>query len=688
MITVVNQISFKITMMKKYIYVLTISLLIIPILSCQSIYKAQKQMDKYNYAKAEVILKKVATKEKTHDAAMPMLADCYRLQRDLLNAKSAYAEVVTFPNAKPESFYYYAQALQSTGEYAKAREMFQKYAVMNPTDPRGSMYAAHCDSVLGPWKGMSPAFEVKMVNGINTDQSDFGPAFYNGELVFASDFNTNPGEAKEYGWTGRGYLNIMKSSPDTAGNFWGNMGKASGFNNKINQEYHDGPATFSADGNNIYFTRSFFGKAKREGIYKTNLLKIYYATKTQGEWGEIKPFFLNSKEYSVGHPTLSANGDTLYFVSDMPGGQGETDIWMCKKENEAWGPPINLGKTINTSEKEMFPTLCSNGDLYFASTGHPGYGALDIFKTRNENGTWTTPENLHPPINSSFDDFAIAFESGEKNGFFSSNRPEGMGSDDIYAFRVAEPAPVLPAYISGLVLDKTTLQPLTGATVFLYDPETGNVKILKTDTAGTYKAALEKPGEYMVKAMMTNYISDCSPITITEVKPGTNTVIRNLLLDKLIISKTFRIENIYYDFDKYNIRADAKPELDKLVRIMNENRVNVEIGSHTDCRGPVIYNDKLSQNRAEAAVKYIISTGIDKGRITAKGFGEHQLINKCADGVICTSKEHQANRRTEFRITSVAALVVTPDQIDPSIYLEGQMLPFNTLPADFFMKCR
>jgi len=688
MITVVNQISFKITMMKKYIYVLTMSLLIIPILSCQSIYKAQKQMDKYNYAKAVVILKKVATKEKTHDAAMPMLADCYRLQRDLLNAKSAYAEVVTLPNAKPESFYYYAQALQSTGEYAKAREMFQKYALMNPTDPRGNMYAAHCDSVLGPWKGMLPAFEVKLANGINTNQSDFGPVFYNGELVFASDFNTNPGEAKEYGWTGRGYLNIMKSSPDTAGNFWGHMGKATGFNNKINQEYHDGPATFSADGNNIYFTRSFFGKAKREGIYKTNLLKIYYATKTQGEWGEVKPFFLNSKEYSVGHPTLSADGETLYFVSDMPGGQGETDIWMCKKENEAWGPPINLGQTINTSEKEMFPTLCSNGDLYFASTGHPGYGALDIFKTRNENGTWTTPENLHPPINSSFDDFAIAFASGEKNGFFSSNRPEGMGSDDIYAFRVAEPAPVLPAYISGLVLDKTTMQPLTGATVFLYDPATENVKILKTDTAGIYKAVLDKPGEYMVKAMMTNYISDCSPISITEVKPGTNSVIRNLLLDKLLISKTFQIENIYYDFDKFTIRNDAKPELDKLVRIMNENQVNVEIGSHTDCRGPAIYNDKLSQNRAEAAVKYIISSGIDKGRITAKGYGEHQLINKCADGVICTFKEHQANRRTEFKITNIAVLFVTPDQIDPSLYLEGQMLPFNTLPADFFMKCR
>jgi outer membrane protein OmpA-like peptidoglycan-associated protein len=373
----------------------------------------------------------------------------------------------------------------------------------------------------------------------------------------------------------------------------------------------------------------------------------------------------------------------------MPGGQGGTDIWMCHREGEGWSSAINLGPTVNTSEKEMFPTICNDSVLYFASDGHPGYGALDIFKTKTKNGIWTTPENLQPPINSSFDDFAIAFAPGEESGFFSSNRPEGMGSDDIYAFRMAKPAPVVLHYISGLVKDKTNMQPMAGATVFLYEPASGKVRVLKTDKAGMYKAMIDKPAEYMVKAMMPEYISDCSLITVSELKPGSPVITpRDLLLDKLSINKSFRIDNIYYDFDKYAIRADAKAELDKLVRIMKDNPVNVELGSHTDSRGTADYNDKLSQKRADAAVKYIINSGIDKSRIIAKGYGERQLVNKCADGVACTAAEHQANRRTEFKVTSLNSTVVNPDQFDPGIYNEGQELYSKMLPPDFFVNCK
>ena len=669
--------------MKRYIYILAVSILVPGLMSCQSIYRAQKQMDKYNYAKAIDILKKAETKEKTHDAAVPMLAQCYRLQRDIENAKAKYAQAVTLPGAKPETFYYYAKALQATGDYEKALEMFQTYSKKNPSDPKGPLYVSYCDSVLGPWKGLKPGNEAKLANRINTDQSDFGPAFYNGDLVFASDFSTNGGESKKYGWTGRGYLNIMKASPESVGDYWGNLSAPSGFDSKFNQEYHDGPAAFSADGNSIYFTRSFFGKAKREGIYKTNELKIFYATKTNGEWGEVKPFFLNSKDYSVGHPSLSADGQSLYFVSDMPGGQGGTDIWMCKREGEAWGKPVNLGTTINTTENEMFPTMTDNDTLYFSSEGHPGYGALDIFKTTNVNGNWSTPVNVQQPINSSYDDFAIAFAPGSKIGFFSSNRTGGVGSDDIYAFRAIEPP--LPAFISGLVKDKTTMQPIAGATVFLYNPNTGNVKVLKTGPDGMYKSIIDKPADYIVKATMLNFIPDCSPFGLKELKPGaTINAPRDLLLDRLVVNKTFHIDNIYYDFDKYKIREDAKPELDKLVQIMKENAINVELASHTDCRGTAAYNDKLSQKRAESAVNYIVNTGIDKGRITAKGYGEQQLVNKCADGVKCTAAEHQANRRTEFKVTSITVPAEKANQFDPGIYGEGQELNAKTLPAEFF----
>ena len=675
--------------MKRYIYFLAMSILLPALMSCQSIYKAQKQMDKYNYAGAIETLKKAEKNEKMHDAALPLLAECYRMQHDILNAKATYAQVVNLPGAEPESFFYYAKALQSTGNYVKAREMFQAYAEKKPSDPRGKLSVAACDSVLGPWKGLTPGYETKQVNGINTAESDFGPALYNGDLVFASDFSKVAGEGKKYGWTGRGFLNIMKSSPEIAGDFWGDMGATSGFDSKVNQEYHDGPASFSADGNSIYFTRSFFGSAKREGVYKTNLLKIYYATKTDGKWGDVKPFFLNNKDYSVGHPSLSADGQTLYFVSDMPGGQGGTDIWMCKRNGEEWGPATNLGKTVNTSESEMFPTMNTDGILYFSSDGHPGYGALDIFKTKNVNGSWTTPENLKAPINGSFDDFAIAFASGDKSGFFSSNRPGGAGSDDIYAFRTSASVPVLPAFITGLVKDKSTMEPLVGATVFLYDPTSGNVRILKTDATGMYKTTISKPGEYAVKAMMPEYIADCAPFPMAAIKPGTTSASsRDLLLDKLSINKAFHIDDIYYDFDKYAIRPDAKPELDKLVQIMNENGVNVEVGSHTDSRGSFAYNDKLSQKRAESAVKYIVTAGIDKSRIAAKGYGEHQLTNKCADGIDCTDAEQQANRRTEFKVTGLTAAAVNPDQFDPAIYIDGQEVNAKMLPPDFFSKCK
>jgi outer membrane protein OmpA-like peptidoglycan-associated protein len=342
---------------------------------------------------------------------------------------------------------------------------------------------------------------------------------------------------------------------------------------------------------------------------------------------------------------------------------------------------------VNTSEEEMFPTMQSDDVLYFSSNGHPGYGALDIFKTTNKNGSWTTPVNLHMPINSSFDDFAIAFAKPDKNGFFSSNRPEGVGSDDIYAFKFVEP--VLPAYISGLVKDKSTMLPIAGATVFLFDPSTGKIKVLKTNADGMYKSDVDKQGDYIVKGMMPNFIADCTPFPLALLKPGTTSLApRDLLLDKLTINKTFSIENIYYDFDKFKIRDDAKPELDKLVTIMKENPVSVELGSHTDSRGSIAYNDKLSQKRAESAVNYIVNSGIEKTRITAKGYGEHLLINKCADGIKCTSAEHQFNRRTEFKVTSITVPAVNQDQFDPSIYIDGQQLDSKILPVDFFGKCK
>ena len=644
-------------------------------------------MDKYNYAKAVEVLNKAVEKDKYKAEAYPMLAECYRQQHEITKAKDAYALAIAQPDAKPETYFYYGKALQSTGDYEKAREMFLLYSKKKPSDRRGAEYASYCDSVLGPWKQTEPKFEAKTAGNINTTESDFGPVILNREMVYASDFIRDPTVAKKYGWTGRGYLDMMKSSPETPGDFWNGLKMPSEFDASLNQEYHDGPASFSADGNTVYFTRSFLGKAKREGIYKTNELKIYYSTKANGSWGEAKPFYLNSKDFSVGHPSLSADGETLYFVSDMPGGQGGTDIWMCQQEGDTWGKPVNLGPTINTKENEMFPSIQPDGTLYFSSEGHAGYGALDIFESKKTNEKWSTPVNLQRPINSSYDDFAIAFAPDSKTGFFSSNRTGGVGNDDIYVFRNIEPP--LPAFISGVVKDKASMQPIAGATVFLLNPETGKVKVVKTNSNGIFSSIVDKPASLNVKAMMPNFIADCTPVSIPEIKPGTTTnAPRELLLDKLKIQRTFQVNNIYYDFDKYNIRDDAKPELDKLVQILKENSITVELASHTDSRGTAAYNDKLAQRRAESAVKYIVSKGIENDRVIAKSYGKQKLINQCSNGVKCTAAEHQANRRTEFTVTGYIAPAVLPEQFDPDQFKDGDMIDLKSLPEGFFGSCK
>ena len=305
-----------------------------------------------------------------------------------------------------------------------------------------------------------------------------------------------------------------------------------------------------------------------------------------------------------------------------------------------------------------------------------------------------TPQNLYAPINSSYDDFALAWMPGTIYGMFSSDRPGGIGWDDIYGFKKLPepPAPVLPeqlpVIISGIVKDKTTMLPLAGATIFVLNEQTGEVLVLKADDKGAYTLTIPAPQNLLVKAASQSYIPDCLTLSADKLIAGqSGNISRDLLLDKLAESKTFKLENIYYDFDKSDIRPDAEPPLDNLVRIMKDNPITVELASHTDCRGSFKYNDGLSQRRAEAAVNYIVNQGIDAQRIKAKGYGEYQLTNRCADGVECSEAEHQANRRTEFKVTSTAT--VTPvSTFDPGKYKTGDKLNRDTLPADFFMNCK
>ena len=655
--------------------------------------RAQKKMNLYNYSGAIEVLHKAVENPLYLDMAIPMLAECYRMQRDVPNAKTWYEKACQLKDAKPEWFYYYGKALFASAEYEKAGQVFIKYSLMKPGDKRALANAKQCETIIKDWNSRRPSFEVKTLKNINSPQSDFGPAFYANGFTFTSDRGKDYMEEVSYGWTGRKYLKVLFAKPVNAGDFFGEFKPPALMSGKFNQSFHDGPVSFSGD-SLAMFTRAYRdNKSKKTGNIKTDFLKIYSTERIIGDWQKLEPFFLNSYDYSVGHPALAPDGNTLYFASDMPGGEGGVDIWMCKRNGDEWSGPVNLGPVINTSDNEMFPSVRSDGMLFFASDGLPGYGGLDIFSSVNNNGIYSTPKNLMAPINSSYDDFSIAWISGTTFGLFSSDRPGGLGSDDIYAFRkLPEIVPLmqckLPLTISGLVLDKSTGKPIEGAIVFILDENTDSVSVLKTDVDGRYFMKLDHIAPLIVKATRSKFIPDCLSWPKEKLSEETDNVApRILLLSQLEINKTFELENIYYDFDKSEIRPDAEPSLDNLLRIMKDNPITIELASHTDCRGSFAYNDRLSLQRAESATTYILSKGIDASRISSKGYGEYQLANRCSDGIPCSEAEHQTNRRTEFKVISYIHQQPTPGIFIPESYNAGKVISREVLPADFFMQC-
>jgi outer membrane protein OmpA-like peptidoglycan-associated protein len=353
----------------------------------------------------------------------------------------------------------------------------------------------------------------------------------------------------------------------------------------------------------------------------------------------------------------------------------------------------------------MFPSV-SGDNLYFASNGIAGFGGLDLFSSTLTEGKWSKAANLGQPINSSFDDFAMILDPRSKKGFFSSNRPGGLGSDDIYACRLIDSKQKkkstellaeldsLSTTITGFVKEKQTLKPMPGSTVFLLNTQTEKVEVLKTDADGRFTALISKGVFYVVKGMENNYVSDCInfKFEISDTSRFVDTP-RDLLLDRLEVNKIFSVNNmdysietIYYDFDKWFIRSDAEKELDRLVQLMKENPVSVELGSHTDSRGSFEYNIDLSQKRAESAVRYIVLQGISASRISAKGYGESQLMNECSDGVPCSPAKHQANRRTEFKVTGFSESEAN-SVYDMSKFKGDEEIPSYLFDRDFFINC-
>lgn len=650
--------------------------------------KADRRFAAYDYAKAIPFYEKLAAKNNRHATwAMSRLGDCFRLTSNFEASAEWYEKAILQGQADPMVYFNYAQALRSLGRYDEASRQFAHYATLNPGDARGDLYAKFSKEVKA-WTLPEYIYELTNAEAVNSPFADFSPVYSKEGIVFTSDRMAKSGE-KRFGWTGAYYLDLFFAQLKKAeGNQPAVPGSPSLYAADINQAYHDGPASFTNDFNTIYFTRVSRKSGELDSTrYYTNKLKIFSSSFTGNKWSDPEPFFLNNDAWSVGHPSLSDDGQTMYFVSDMPGGFGGTDIYRVKRQADGWGPAENLGATINTFGNEMFPYIHKDNVLYFSSDGLAGLGSLDIFKSSLTASSWSIPENLKAPVNSPADDFGIIISRDEKEGMISSNRQGGKGEDDIYMMNIRERLPD-SVMVVGLVRDRLSLAPLANSTMFILNRLTNEVLILKTDANGRYEIRVKPGSNFVVKGMKNGFSHDCLAF---DIPAGTKEAAfdnRDLLLGKYKVDQIFKLENIYYDFDKWNIRSDASAELDKVVTFLNENPgIIVELGSHTDARGSFKYNDRLSDQRAESAVGYIVSKGIGKERITAKGYGENKLVNRCADGVKCTDQEHQENRRTEIKITGVIEPGDAGVQQPLDIYRNGQVIGLKDLKIGFFENC-
>ena len=501
-------------------------------------------------------------------------------------------------------------------------------------------------------------FSIKNISE-NTKYSDYGVTYFGkNSAVFASSRKDKSIRKRVWYLNKQPYLELYTG---TLGND-GEINDVERFSDEINTKYHESNVAFTKDLKTVYFTRdNYLDKKATKDENDWILIQLYKATVDEnGEWTNIQPMPFNSDNYQTGHPTLNDRENKLYFISDMPGGYGATDIYVVDINSDGtYGDPINLGPNVNTNKKEMFPYITNDNVLYFSSNGfEDGMGQLDIYATKIIGHTAVeTAVNLGAPINSINDDFSMAFKPGENFGYFSSNRAGGKGDDDIYYFEELEKIKFeCSQYIDGIVREKGTQALLPGALVVLYGEDGEKIESMVADKYASFSFKINCELPYKVVGSKEYYDDDSQEFVTSNknnselqidlsLKPSEFIKVRGLIM--------VNINPIYFDLDKSDIRDDASIELEKVVRIMRKYpTLKISLGSHTDSRAPDAYNFNLSNRRAQSSLNWILDKGIDPSRITAKGYGETQLVNKCSNGVRCTDLEHQLNRRTEFVIVN------------------------------------
>ena len=605
--------------------------------------KADKHFSRYEFVEAAEDYNKLVENGKADAYVYEQLAESYYNIFNTEAAEKWYAKALE-TSQSPEMIYKYSQMLKANGKYEESNVQMARFASMRPGDDRSVAFNNNPD-YLPKILEKGKKFNVQNL-GLNTASSDFGGTFNGGKLYITSARNST---RKNYGWNEQPFLDIYEIVKNDDGTYQpGTL-----LNDKINTRYHEGLVSFSPDGNTMYFSReSFFEKVyEKDSITKNRYsqLHLFKASKTGSDWDNVEGFPINSENYSVKNPSVSTDGKTLFFASDMPGGYGLFDIYKASiNEDGSLGEATNLGQKVNTEGQEMFPYISSNGTLYFSSNGHLGLGGLDVFHTKEIDGKMAPIRNIGIPVNGNSDDFAFSLDEESGEGYVSSNREGGVGSDDIYAIKKLQP--LCDVLITATVTDSKTGNPINAAMVSLSDTEGNKILSKVTDSDGTAEFIIECGTDTKLEVTMDGYESNQVNVDGTEEEEVAVAIALNPI-EEIIVADRIELNPIYFDFDKSNVTAQAAFELDKLVQIMIKfPDLVINATSHTDSRGSASYNENLSDRRAKTTVQYVVSKGIDKSRITGEGKGENELKVSC--GSNCTEEEHQLNRRSEFIIVS------------------------------------
>lgn len=633
--------------MKSLYYILLIGCISTSFAQTSKLTIADKKYKKYSYIDAIKIYEKVAENGYRSQDMLQKLGNSYYFSGDLKNAAKWYEELIKLEEKLDSEYYFrYSQSLKAIGDYEKANK-YMKIFAENSKDSRASEFLNN-SNYLEEIEKNSGNYIIDITD-INSEFYEFGSAYYNDQLIFSSSRTNGAIYSKVHDWTEQNFTDLYSAKIQEGNKLEGVVN----FSTSINTKFNESTPIFTKDGKTMYFTRNnYINSKKGKDESKSTLIKIYKATLSNNIWGDITELPFNDDNYSSGHPALSTDEKTLYFASDMPGGFGNADIYKVSINGNTFGKPENLGPIINTEGRESFPYIAFDNTLYFASNGHLGLGGLDVFQSKFINNNFTKPENLSKPINSSNDDFGFIINN-KKSGFFTSNRDGGKGFDDIYSFTICT------QNIYGIITDFVTKELLPNTKVELFDSKMNKISEIYSDTDSKYSFEIDCNKQYYVRASKDEFETTEK---IVEPIKNTGKTELNLDLNRNIfpleegtdLAKIFNISIIYFDLDKWNIRPDAAKDLQKIIEVMKEYpTMEVSIRSHTDSRQTHKYNELLSDRRANSTLDFIVKNGIKRELLTAKGYGETELINNCSDGVKCTEDEHQLNRRSEFIVTKM-----------------------------------